>query len=434
MACGVQTRLVQTGLLIQNQLVGDQTGLLFSPMKMAQTGASTLIRAQIVHRQSWMFDQFNLCRPRASLVTHRRSKRAVAGLTIVDAISDGEDLDPDGGDTTVEAGVAGRASLLRNNENNHSAFSPRPVPHEAQPKVRGALEQQYLDQEVESKMHEFLPTFTEDGPVGNTLLSQNSLSSGAATALLWLPAHLSTPRTVITTIASHLRENIGRFTVSSSLEKAASEDDYKRIQDQTREEWLKVGGLLVGLAALEILVFALTPDSIFLVDGVVRITVSGSCISTSTGLLFNFYFYLRFALASIPVFKHRAQDNYQIRANGSIDRIESYVFFALIARLPLLLAMISIFFISILLAVAAYKLSPLVVLSILGLICLILFLQYLCWAMIWVGFGLVTPVGHLVTGLANAGMWVFSAPEYVIAKARELWRSLFNYKYLYNRS
>ena len=52
--------------------------------------------------------------------THRRSKRAVVGLTIVDAISDSEDLDPDGGDTTVDAGVAGRASLLRNNENNHS--------------------------------------------------------------------------------------------------------------------------------------------------------------------------------------------------------------------------------------------------------------------------------------------------------------------------
>ncbi|KAJ6461465.1 hypothetical protein C8R45DRAFT_1108690 [Mycena sanguinolenta] len=326
----------------------------------------------------------------------------------------------------------GESEVLSTDSDDNDRLQP--VPDEAQPKVRGALEQQYLDQEVESKMHEFLPTFTEDGPVGNTLLSQNSLSSGAAAALLLLPAHFSTPGTIITTIASHLRENIGHFTVSSSLEKAASEDDYKRIQDHTREEWLKVGGLLVGLAALEIAVFALTPDSIFLVDGVVRITVSGSCISTSTGLLFDFYFYLRFALASIPVFKHRAQDNYQLRANGSIDRIESYVFFALIARLPLLLAMISIFFISILLAVAAYKLSPLVVLSLLGLICLILFLQYLCWGRIWVGFGLAMLVGLLVNGLANAGMWVLSAPEYVAAKARELWRSLFNYKYLYHRS
>ena len=52
--------------------------------------------------------------------THRRSKRAVVGLTIVDAISDGEDLDPDGGDTTTKTGEARRASLLRNNRINYS--------------------------------------------------------------------------------------------------------------------------------------------------------------------------------------------------------------------------------------------------------------------------------------------------------------------------
>ncbi|KAF7347953.1 hypothetical protein MSAN_01747400 [Mycena sanguinolenta] len=290
-----------------------------------------------------------------------------------------------------------------------------------------------LSEEVE-KMDGFLPAFTEDAPIVNTPFPQDSHSNGAAAALLLLPAHFSTPSTMITTTASYLRKNIGRFTVSSSLEKAASEDDYKRIHDQTREDWLKVGGLLVGLAALEIGVFALGPDSSFSADRDVRITVSGSCISTSTGLLFNFYFYLRFALASVSIFKHRAQDNYQVRANGSIDRVESYIFFALIARLPLLLAMISIFFISVLLAAAAYKLSPLVVLSVLGLIGLICSLQYLCWGLIWLGFGLTKLLSWVITGLVNAVRWVSSAPEYVATKAQELWRYLFNYEYLYNCS
>ena len=48
------------------------------------------------------------------------AKRVVAGSIIVDAISDSEDVDPGGEDTIVETGAAGRASLLRNNENNHS--------------------------------------------------------------------------------------------------------------------------------------------------------------------------------------------------------------------------------------------------------------------------------------------------------------------------
>ncbi|KAF7347954.1 hypothetical protein MSAN_01747500 [Mycena sanguinolenta] len=148
--------------------------------------------------------------------------------------------------------------------------------------------------------------------------------------------------------------------------------------DQTREEWLKVGGLLVGLAALEIAVFALTPDTIFSLDKVVRTTVAGSCISTSTGLLFNFYVYLRFALASVEVFKHRVRDKYEVRANGSIDRIESYVFFALIAQ-------------------AAYKLSP---------------VMYLCWGLIWMGFGLAKALGWLVAGMKIAGTGFLSALEY----------------------
>ncbi|KAJ6538206.1 hypothetical protein DFH09DRAFT_1090798 [Mycena vulgaris] len=54
---------------------------------------------------------------------------------------------------------------------------------------------------------------------------------------------------------------------------------------------------------LEIAVFALAPDSVFSIDKVARITVSGSCISTGIGLLCDFYVYLRFALASLPVFK-----------------------------------------------------------------------------------------------------------------------------------
>ncbi|KAJ6534925.1 hypothetical protein B0H19DRAFT_1271598 [Mycena capillaripes] len=224
------------------------------------------------------------------------------------------------------------------------------------------------------------------------------------------------------TITLEIRQSFLRTYLSPP----APDDDGPSVadehEDQVKEEWLKVGGLLVGLAALEIAVFALTPDSVFSIDKVARITVSGSCISTGAGLLCDFYVCLRFGLANVPVFKHRAQDKYEIRANDSTNRTETYVFFAPIARLPLLLSTIAIFFIAVLLAQAAYKLSPSVVLSILGLIVIVFFLQYLCFVLIWMGFGLSKFLSWLVVGLLKAGTWSLLAFKYVVGKARELWR------------
>jgi hypothetical protein len=67
--------------------------------------------------------------------------------------------------------------------------------------------------------------------------------------------------------------------------------------------------------------------------------------------------------------------------------------------------MISILFIAVFLAEAAYKLSHLVVLSILGLIGIIFLLQYLCWGLIWMGFGLSKLLSWLIVGLSKIGKW-----------------------------
>ncbi|KAJ7235786.1 hypothetical protein C8J57DRAFT_1248165 [Mycena rebaudengoi] len=232
---------------------------------------------------------------------------------------------------------------------------------------------------------------------------QDPLSSCEEAAALLLPAYFSTQNLVTSTVWSRLLGNIGRFTVSKSLEEASSDTDYERIQKQVHEEWLKVGGLLVGLAAVETAALALTPGFVFTIDTVSRITLFGSSISTGIGLLCDIYVFLRFSFAAIPAFKHRAQDNYEIRSNGSINRTESYVFFAFLARFPLLLAMISILFVAILLVDAAYKVSPFVVLSILG----------------FMGFGLSRLLGWLVVGLLKAATWPLSAFKYV---AENTWR------------
>ncbi|KAJ7323644.1 hypothetical protein DFH08DRAFT_1029250 [Mycena albidolilacea] len=109
-------------------------------------------------------------------------------------------------------------------------------------------------------------------------------------ALLLLPSHFSP-------LPSRL------LTIAKSLEDSESDTDYEHIQKQLQEEWLKVGAVLTGLAALETAVFALAPGSIFPIDKAARIAVSGSSISTGTGLLCDIYVLLRFSLVKTSVFK-----------------------------------------------------------------------------------------------------------------------------------
>ncbi|KAJ7142915.1 hypothetical protein C8R44DRAFT_761389 [Mycena epipterygia] len=287
--------------------------------------------------------------------------------------------------------------------------------------------------EAESKTvtQDFLPPLMEEAAVtrwlkegtdGATALPEDFIPRWREATLLLLPSYFSTPDLVTRTLPSRMRRNIARITVVRSLEYATSDLDYERVQKQVREEWLKVGGLLVGLAALETAAFALSPGSAFSIDKVARITVSGSSISTGAGLLCDIYLILRFSLASVTVFKHRTQDKYEVRGNGSINRTQSYLFFAVAARLPLLLAVVSIVFIAVLLAYAAYRISRLVMLAILGLTGIILYLEYICWVLIWMVFGLSKVLGWLVVGLSTAGKWPISAFKYVVGKTRALWR------------
>jgi hypothetical protein len=86
----------------------------------------------------------------------------------------------------------------------------------------------------------------------------------------------------------------------------------------------------------------------------------------------------------------------------------------------LLLAVGSILFIAVLLVDVAYKISPPVVIAILGLTVIVLFLRYIFWVLIWMAFGLSKVSNWLVVGLSKAGTWPKSTFEYVVGKARVL--------------
>jgi hypothetical protein len=84
--------------------------------------------------------------------------------------------------------------------------------------------------------------------------------------------------------------------------------------------------------------------------------------------------------------------------------------------------MISIFFLVIFLGEAAYKLSPMVVAAMLGLAAIVLYLKYLCWALIWIALGLSRALGWLLVGLSKVGTWPMGAFKYVTEKFTGLLR------------
>jgi hypothetical protein len=122
----------------------------------------------------------------------------------------------------------------------------------------------------------------------------------------------------------------------------------------------------------------------------------------------------------IATSQNRAEDAYEINVNGAVNRTESYIFFSLIARLPLLLALISIFFIAILLVDAACELSLTVVLVFVGATSFILALRYIFWVLVWVVFGISMGLMWIVVGLSKAGSLLIVVFKFVATKTRDL--------------
>ncbi|KAJ7031981.1 hypothetical protein C8F04DRAFT_1396897 [Mycena alexandri] len=181
-------------------------------------------------------------------------------------------------------------------------------------------------------------------------------------------------------------------TPLNDLESASSYTEFASVQTRLQDEWLKIGGVLLGLVAVDFTVFALTPDSLLgPTNTITRIALAGGSIATAAGLLCDAYLLLRFSRASIQAFKRRAEDEYRLRNAPTGDGLlaavtPTYIAFAVLARLPLVLVLVATACIAVLLGAAAYELSPLIALSVLGLVAGILALRYLIWALVWVVF------------------------------------------------
>ncbi|KAJ3810774.1 hypothetical protein F5876DRAFT_76462 [Lentinula aff. lateritia] len=209
---------------------------------------------------------------------------------------------------------------------------------------------------------------------------------------------------------------------------------YDKIYQRLQVEWTYVGTLLLGLAAIDAAIFAISPSSsspsfsdvasgaeaadmassssLFPVDSFAREAVSLSTISTALGLLCDAYFLMIYAWGDVSTFVNRARPSLPSSSHvnsspftpSSSPQIEqptppyhssqSWGYFALSSRIPAMCTVLSIFFIGVFLLIVASEAAPPAGLWFLGvLVGMGMWMQYI------VRFGKV--VGRIIRGVGR---------------------------------
>ncbi|KDQ31513.1 hypothetical protein PLEOSDRAFT_23374 [Pleurotus ostreatus PC15] len=174
------------------------------------------------------------------------------------------------------------------------------------------------------------PLAIKSEPVGTLRISvSNSLSWIAASML---PQYTEKPErtTDISPDLSRAELLLSAFTMYSELKDACLDSQFEKIFTRLQTEWTYIGGLLVALAAVDTAVFAISDDSIFVVDPYARNAIAASSIASGLGISCDAWFLLRYNWADLHTFINRAKDVF-----------DSYFFFAISARVPCFCMLVS---------------------------------------------------------------------------------------------
>jgi hypothetical protein len=140
------------------------------------------------------------------------------------------------------------------------------------------------------------------------------------------------------------------------------------------------------MTAVSAAVFAMSPDSIFVVQSYARNAIAASSIASGLGVTCDAWFLLRYNWAELHTFILRAQDIYG-----------SYFFFALSSRVPALCLFISSVTLMLFLGLVAFDVWPMGVLITSFAIGIIMGLQWLVWLVHKTGVA----IGKGVLGVYN---------------------------------
>ena len=182
-------------------------------------------------------------------------------------------------------------------------------------------------------------------------------------------------------IGKWIKKTVAVFTPLEPLESVRVDSDFEHIRDSLTQEWQQTRTLIIGVIGVDIAAYALSPDSLFEILRIGKVAIGASGLTISIAALCVQYLLCRFSPLEPLEFKAAATDVY-----------DTFVCFAILSRLPLTLAVVSMGFLVILLIEVAYQLSPIMTLILSLGIAVLIFLQYIAMAVDWMVWILVTLV------------------------------------------
>ncbi|KAF8900400.1 hypothetical protein CPB85DRAFT_1325885 [Mucidula mucida] len=171
---------------------------------------------------------------------------------------------------------------------------------------------------------------------------------------------------------------ISTFTVYDELRSVSLEDQYEPIFRRQLSEWTYVGGCLIALASVDAAVFAISDDSLFEVTPLARSIIATSSSASGLGIVCTAWFILRYNFAPTPMISTRARDVF-----------DSYFFFSISSRMPVVCMLISGGALMVFLVLVAWESWPEGVMLVSAFVGTMMTLQFFVWGFMKLGFAMM---------------------------------------------
>ncbi|KAK0203426.1 hypothetical protein DFS33DRAFT_798925 [Desarmillaria ectypa] len=184
-----------------------------------------------------------------------------------------------------------------------------------------------------------------------------------------LPQYSETEKPLDLPAMGVMQRIVASFTMYAELR---DESRYERAFSQQRLEWSYVGGLLTALAAVDTAVFSISPDTLFIINPIARSFIAMSSTACGLGIFCDAWFIFRYNFVPLETARARSR-----------DKFNSYFFFSLSARVPIICVLLSGMTLMGFLGVVAWTVWPAGLLVMSFLVGVLMSLQFLVFGTLW---------------------------------------------------
>ncbi|KAG7448893.1 uncharacterized protein BT62DRAFT_732613 [Guyanagaster necrorhizus] len=162
---------------------------------------------------------------------------------------------------------------------------------------------------------------------------------------------------------------VASFTMYAELR---DESHYERAFSRQQMEWSYVGGLLTALAAVDTAVFSISPGSLFIINPIAQSFIAMSSTACGLGIFCDAWFIFRYNFVPLETARTRSRDMF-----------DSYFFFSLSARVPIICMLLSGLTLMGFLGVVAWTVWPAGLLIMSFVVGMLMSLQFLVFGAWW---------------------------------------------------